>query len=309
MSTAQELFDAQRARLTALDPRLPESFALPRGEPIMTRLPGDEVAAGLITRTSAPPGSLQSLWQAADTYELFPLLGNRPRVGMDALLHAWRDWFSEHGTSAADSCCMVTWPSRDAEATRALLDHGMTPLTCLAVREAAPSRDTKLSGTVKVRRAGPADLDDVVELTLAELSYAALVGGSVHRPDAAQLKRTAAHVRLHSDDPVWLAERDGTPIALAECGWIDTDKHQGRHRLPAGKWAYVNCLSVHEQARDTGVGRTLMDTAHNEFARAGVRGSFLYYNTPNPLSSVFWPRQGYRPLWTTWEVRPGTALR
>jgi len=24
---------------------------------------------------------------------------------------------------------------------------------------------------------------------------------------------------------------------------------------------------------------------------------------------VFWPRQGYRPLWTIWEVRPAWALR
>jgi hypothetical protein len=41
----------------------------------------------------------------------------------------------------------------------------------------------------------------------------------------------------------------------------------------------------------------------------GTRGTYLYYNPPNPISSVFWPRQGYRPLWTLWEVRPATALR
>lgn len=309
MTTAQDLLEHQHTRLTTLDPRLPAVFPLPRGEPITARLPGGEAVAGLIAQTSAPPGSLQSLWQASRTYELFPLLGGHPRTGMDALLGAWREWLTAQGAPEADSSCLVTWPSRDVEATRALLDHGFTPLSCLAIRGPAPSTDTKLSGTVKLRRAGPADLDAVVELALAELSYAALVGASVLRPEAAQLKRTAAHVRLHSDDPVWLAERDGAPIALAECGWVDTERHHGGHRLQAGRWAYVNCVSVHEKARDTGVGRALMNLAHDEFARSGVRGSFLYYNPPNPLSSVFWPRQGYRPLWTMWEVRPSTALR
>ena len=38
-------------------------------------------------------------------------------------------------------------------------------------------------------------------------------------------------------------------------------------------------------------------------------GNFLHYNPPNPLSSVFWPRAGYAPLWTLWEVRPARALR
>jgi len=52
-----------------------------------------------------------------------------------------------------------------------------------------------------------------------------------------------------------------------------------------------------------------MALVHRELHRAGVTGTYLYYNPPNPLSSVFWPRQGYRPLWTIWETRPGWALR
>lgn len=315
MTTAQDLLDAQRARLSALDSDLPDSYPLPTsGEPIMARISGGEAVAGMATHTSTPAGSLQSLWSAAETFELFPLVGDHPQAGMDALLHAWRARLAEQALPDSDSACMITWPSRDSRATRVFLDHGMTPLASLAIRPPEPSADTKLSGTVKIRRAGLADLDTVVAFGLAELDYATLVGGSVRRPDAAQLKRATATLRLRSadrsgNDPVWLAERDGEPIALAECGWIDTGDHQTGHRLERGNWAFVNCLSVHETARGTGVGRELMTLAHNEFARAGVIGSFLYYNPPNPLSSVFWHRQGYRPLWTMWEVRPATALR
>lgn len=301
---------AQFARFAALDPQLPDTHHLPSdGEAIVTRTAGGGTAAGLVARNTNPPGSAQSLWQAGEVFELFPIIGEQPQAGMDALLGAWREWLAPHASPGPNSSCMVVWPSRDAAATRAFLDHGFVPLSCLAVRPTSPVAYTKLPGTVKIRRAGPADVDAVVELTLSELEYAALVGTSAYRPDAPQLKRTAAHVRLHSSDPVWLAEQDGTPVAVAECGWVDTAKSPGSYRLRSGTWAYVNCVSVQEKLRGTGVGQQLMATAHNEFARAGAVGSFLYYNPPNPLSSVFWPRQGYRPLWTMWEVRPATALR
>ncbi len=324
VTTAQELMTAQCSRLPALDSALPAGYPLPRdGEPIMARLSGGDTVAGLVTHAHHPTGSPQRLWSAADTYELFPLVGHRPQEGMDALLRAWREQFAGRDVPD-DSSCVVAWPSRDVAATRALLDHGLVPLSCLAVRlPERPAAESEPSGRVTVRRAGPSDLEAVVELTLAELEYASLVGASALRPDAATLKRNAAHVRLnasgaaprdrggtgHGPDPVWLAERDGTPVAVAECGWVHAGSGLSGHRLTSGPWAYVNCLSVRESERGSGVGRQLMTVAHAEFARAGVVGSYLYYNPPNPLSSVFWARQGYRPLWTMWEIRPANALR
>ncbi|MFC7343278.1 GNAT family N-acetyltransferase [Saccharopolyspora griseoalba] len=315
MSTAQELVRAQAARLTALDPLLPDDVHAPAGaEPLAARTADGHAVVALIAHESNPTGSPRGLWQADEVFELFPILGAHPRAGMDAVLAEWRRWMAERDDPGQDSASLVVWPSRDVQATRALLDHGFVPLSVLAVRpptrvaEEAPN-NTELSGTVKVRRAGPADLDAVVELTLAELEYAALVGTATYRPDAAKLKRAAAGARLSSGDPVWLAEQDGTPVAVAECGWIDTGRSPRTYRLRAGSWGYVNCVSVRERWRGTGVGQRLMATAHNELVRAGAVGTFLYYNPPNPLSSVFWPRQGYRPLWTTWEVRPATALR
>jgi GNAT superfamily N-acetyltransferase len=80
-------------------------------------------------------------------------------------------------------------------------------------------------------------------------------------------------------------------------------------RVPVGRWGYVNCLSVLPAERGTGIGRALAAVAHKELHRLGAIGTFLYYHPSNALSSVFWARQGYRPLWITWEVRPAGALR
>ncbi|WP_092604336.1 GNAT family N-acetyltransferase [Actinopolyspora xinjiangensis] len=325
MTSAQQLLEIQQARFRRMDPALPDAYPLPRGgEPVMARLGDGEPVAGLTAHTSQPPASPASLWSTRETYELFPLLGEAPREGMDVLLHAFRRQLERLRAPESDSSCLVTWPSRDVGASRALLDHGFVPLSCLAIRTPAVTIDTELSGTVKMRRAEPADVDSVVELAMLELEYASLVGASVPRSGAADLKRHAVRVRLRTKsgprgirrgdgapqgDPVWLAERNGKPVGLAECGWVDTDNHHSGHRLGNGLWGYVNCLSVREEERGIGIGRELMSRVHEDFAAAGAVGSYLYYNPANPLSPVFWHRQGYRPLWTLWEIRPATALR
>lgn len=304
--TAGILLDEQCRRLAGLDSFLPDRYPLPSGDTLVAELTDGAMVAGVVVRSHNAPGTLQSLWSATDTFELFPVVGDLPRTGMDALLREWRKRLA---APEEDSACVVTWPSRDVQATRALLDHGFVPLSCLAARPCGqPANPPEPDETLRIRRAGPADLDAVVELMLVELEYAALVGASTPRPDAPALKRVSANARLHSRDSVWLAERDGVAIALAECGWVNSDhRHFGR-RLRAGQWGYINCVSVRASARGTGVGRRLMARVHQEFADAGV-DTFLHFNPANPLSSVFWPAQGYRPLWTIWEVRPATALR
>ena len=37
--------------------------------------------------------------------------------------------------------------------------------------------------------------------------------------------------------------------------------------------------------------------------------TLLHHSQVNPLSAPFWYRMGYRPLWTSWEARPASALR
>ncbi|WHT17386.1 GNAT family N-acetyltransferase [Crossiella sp. CA-258035] len=309
MTLVGDLLAAQTAHFAGLDPLLPPAAGPVRGDAVSAALPDGGRVAGMVELTEYPPGSANRLWSAARVWELVPVLGASGRAGMDALLRAWQHRMAGQADFDPDSACVLNWPSRDVAATRALLDHGLVPLSVLAVRErresAAPS-----PGPLTVRRARQADLGAAVELSMLELAYSALVGSAVVRPDAAALKREALANRLRAGDPVWLAEHDGVPVGLAECGWTDSGpRTAAAARLPRGRWGYVNCVSVLPGARGSGVGQLLMAAAHAEFAAAGVAGSYLYFNPPNPLSSVFWSRQGYRPLWTMWEIRPAGALR
>lgn len=315
MSVVQELIAAQEASFAAVDPLLPGVAEPPVGQVITAALPDGRRVGGVLVRHVLPEGSPPTLWCAMETCELVPIVGGTGGEGIGTLLAAWREWLTSVGELPADSACQLTWPSRDADATRQFLDHGLLPLSVTAVRLGSrstnwQSTNAELIGTVKVRRAGLTDLEVVLELAMAELEYSALVGGSVLRQEARTMKRGVLEFAIRQDEPVWLAEQDGVAVGLADCRWTEVSPGSwAASRLPPGKWGYINCLSVLPSVRGTRVGQQLMAFVHKEFEAAGATGSYCYYNPPNPLSSVFWPRQGYRPLWTQWEVRPAGALR
>jgi GNAT superfamily N-acetyltransferase len=310
MTAVRDLREAQAARFARLDALLASTAAEPEGQPLGAALPSGQRVAGVLARSTHGPGAPTSLWSARDTWELFPFVGDDPGPGLHALLGAWRRLLDRSPSPPGhDSACVVTWPSRDAEGSGVLLRHGFVPLSVLAVR--SPSvLDLVKPHDLVIRRAGMRDIEIAVQIALAELAYSALVGSTIVRPDATDIKRAALRYRIGNGDLVWLVERDGVTVGLAEC-WVTDADPGARHRfpVPAGRWGYVNTVSVVPGARGTGVGRALMALVHRELHRAGVTGTYLYYNPPNPLSSVFWPRQGYRPLWTIWETRPGWALR
>ncbi|TDP91927.1 GNAT family N-acetyltransferase [Labedaea rhizosphaerae] len=306
--TAEDPLAALTRRFTALDPLLPAAQDPPPGRLLTARLADGTRVRSVVTDTRTDPATAQALWSALRVWELHPVLPDGVASGpaLHALIEKWRPLIR---TTQEDSSATVTWPSRDVEATRVLLDHGFTPLCVLAVRGAMPIERVE-AVDVDVRPATEDDLDDLVRLALAETAYSAQVGGTVVRPNAERIKRETIGTHLGQGDLVLVAERGGEAVGLAEC-WLNESVpgSWAETRLPHGRWGYVNCLSVAPGARDAGVGRTLMAAAHHELRIKGAERMFLYFNPPNPLSSVFWARQGYRPLWTIWEIRPAAALR
>jgi GNAT superfamily N-acetyltransferase len=306
-----DLLEIQRRRFAALDPRLPRAAAPPLGDVLVV---GDvpQRAAGVVTHHVWPAGSGPLLWSTTQVSELHPVLGATGHGPLHALVDAWRGHVLPGMLREQDSSAVVTWPSRDVVATRVFLDHGLVPLAVLAVRPPGAAPAPAPDPTLTVRRALPEDLEECVRLALEELAYSSQVGGSLLRPDAEAVKRTMIRDRLGRGEPTWLAERDGVVVGMIECGHAEAVPGAWlANLLPVGLWGYVNCASVTAAERGSGVGAHLVATALAalQTSRTAVRGTYLYYNPPNPLSSVFWPRAGYSPLWTLWEVRPAAGLR
>ncbi|HEY2549542.1 MAG TPA: GNAT family N-acetyltransferase [Streptosporangiaceae bacterium] len=318
---AEDVIRSAADRWRRIDPLLPDpapsassqcgaKLAVPAAD-------GQAAALGWCSHRKVGPGAAELAWGAASQFWLTGLVAGDPGepgigAGVDELLVRWRaHLMTEPASAGEDSQAAVRWPSRDAAGVRALLRHGLQPLTVIAARptgRAVPDADPAPAG-VRIRPAGPADAGAFTELTLEVIRFDQQFGSVLLRPDAERAERRAARRTLALPQPwTWLAERDGQAVGLLvaeppdRARWIAAVTSQS----PV---AYLGTLSVLPDERGSGVGTALVARLHRELDAAGVAVTLLHHGLLNPLSAPFWNRMGYRPLWTSWEIRPASALR
>ncbi|GAB3205989.1 GNAT family N-acetyltransferase [Marinactinospora thermotolerans] len=302
-------------RWSAVDPLLPRP-SLPRltTYPLLTVSDeeGRPVATGTMRYSWYQPGEVGRTWGMPDQHWLTPVVGGPdPEGALDSLLTSWRDQLEElpSGTGS-ESAALLSWPARDICGVRPLQRHGLQPFTVLAVRQrrrgvppSLPPRD------VTIRLADFHDLAAVVGLLMEEHRYGEHFGGVFIQPETAeQTRRVVARALSRPPSWIWLAERRGRPVGLV---WVSPPE-RARWVAPlvsTGPAAYVGYGVVADEERGQGIGTALVDQAHQALDTHGVGATLLNYAVMNPLSGPFWSRMGYRPLWTTWEVRPALALR
>jgi GNAT superfamily N-acetyltransferase len=304
---------ASRRRWSALDPLLPVPGDLTAGcgEPFQV-LGRDGRPAGFAVcrHQSFPDDSLSQTWGTATRFVLTPRLRDRDSApALDDLLSQWREHLGRLPQAHEDdTSALVTWPTRDVSGVRALLRHGLQPTTVLAAR---PARRQVPAGKpdVTVRHATLDDLDAVAGMEMGVIRYDAQFGGSVPRPRTEELVRADAQIAVGKQPEwFWLAERAGRPVGLlvvqppADATWVATMTGE----RPA---AYLSTLFVLAQERGMGAGAALVRRAHAELDEQGVAVTLLHHSQVNPVSGPFWNRMGYRPLWTSWEVRPAASMR
>jgi GNAT superfamily N-acetyltransferase len=335
----QALAAAHHARLAGIDPLLPPTpvpvvAAINQPPPRygvqaedMIVVPG---AAALARTVAVDPSSLLACWGALTTHRLVmgTVAGSNGSAvsAMDALLAAWHAHVSAQ-PPVAESSAELTWPSRDAAMTRLFLDRGLAPRTTLAVRMANRSI-AGASGPAGVTFQ-PIEADDVAVATSLQLeliAWDAQFGGVSMRtstPDrvaeemteVVSAPRTKAWVAERGDAGRGDAgrdgaEREGSVVALAVVDWPeDGGWISGQVAGDPARTAYLGSLSVRAGARGAGVGAAFVAYLHAMLDAAGIERTLLHHAALSPLSAPFWARCGYRPLWTSWEVRPHTALR
>jgi GNAT superfamily N-acetyltransferase len=303
-------------RWQAVDPLLPDPSAMPAGcgEPIVAGTEGRHISGlGICVHQHVPAESLNQTWGPADRFTLVPrLTGQDISTTNDELLTRWRDHLAGIGaTRGTDTSATVVWPTRDITGVRPLLRHGLQPLTVIAarVRPSGPQARPRNAFGVTIRAADADDEEQVLDLELRLIRYDMHFGGPVWRPATQSLVRADIRDGLRRQvNWTWLAERNGRAVGLLvaqppqESGWIaGMTSH-----APA---AYLQTMFVDSRERGTGIGSALVRTLHAQLDTQGVAVTLLHHSQVNPLSGPFWNRMGYRPLWTSWEARPATALR
>lgn len=305
-------------RRQVIDPLLPGTNAVQAGcgqELGVAAADGRPAATGVCEHWAGPADSLDLTWGAARRFRLTPLVADLDGAGaLDRLLSRWREHVAGlPGADGDDTSAVVTWPSRDVSGVQTLLAHGLAPLAVIAARATAPADSAAAVGRrdgVRIRRAGPADIDEVLRLGLEVVRFDALVSGVTERPSTPDALRREFLLLLDGPQPwVWLAETsDGAAIGMLAA-----------ERPEAASWiapmasrspvAYLLLMGVSSGRRGYGVGAAMAAHLHREVEAAGVPLTLLHYAQVNPLSAPFWSQQGYRPLWTVWEAVPARTLR
>jgi GNAT superfamily N-acetyltransferase len=304
-------------RWQGLDPLLPEPSDLPEGctAPLLaTGENGRPSGLAVCRHQHVPADTLAQTWGAATRFVLTMRLreaGTEPAV--DDLLTQWREHLeTQPGAQDDDSAAIVNWPARDVSGVLALRRHGLQPMTVIAVRPAGrpiPAASQTRPHRLVIRPAGPADLDRVTELEMGVVRYDAHFGGSVPRPATEELVRAETQAALAKRPGwTWLAEQDGRAVALAVVEPPDAATWIANMTRP-GATAYLQTMFVRPDERSAGTGAALVRFVHGELDARGIDLTLLHYAQVNPLSAPFWPRMGYRPLWSTWEARPASTLR
>lgn len=278
---------------------------------------GRIAAVGWCRHNELKPEAAELAWGAAAQFWLTAQVAGDPAepgigAALDELLVCWRAHLAaESATAGMDTQAAVRWPSRDIGGVRALLRHGLQPLTVIAARSArrAGPDATPGPGGLRIRPAEPGDVTAVTALTLEVIRFDQHFGSVLLHPHAERAEWQAAEQILSLPEPwTWLAERDGRPVGLLvaqppeRAGWMAWATRQD-------PIAYLGTLSVLSDERGSGVGTALVAELHRVLDAAGVAVTLLHHGQLNPLSAPFWSRMGYRPLWTSWETRPARALR
>jgi predicted N-acetyltransferase YhbS len=316
--------DARRSaaeRWRRIDPLLPNpdlpAEALCAAQLTVPAANGRPAAAGWCRHRQVTPGAADLTWGAADQFWLTAHVAGDPgepgtAAALDELLVRWSAHLAaEPATAGEDTQAAIRWPSRDVAGVRALLRHGLQPLSVIAARPAGrPVPDAvSATGGLRIRPAGPGDVAAVTALTMEVIRFDQYFGSVLLRPHTERVEREAIEQTLTSPAPwTWLAERDRQAVGLLivqppdQAGWIAPAVSQG----PV---AYLATMAVLPEERGSGVGTALVANLHRQLDAAGVVVTLLHHAQLNPLSAPFWSRMGYRPLWTTWEIRPARALR
>ncbi|WP_194927301.1 GNAT family N-acetyltransferase [Catenulispora pinisilvae] len=302
-SQSPELLAAHQARRDAVDPILALSKPLPKpaAADVVLSCPG---GVALVRNTAVDQASFGYLFTAAHESKLAPKVDG-PKAFAELLdLWAAQDCFRP----GPDSIATVTWPSRDTEVSRALIERGFVPQSALAVRlagrafvgDAAPDPTPAPDLDVVVRRAGPADSDAMARLWTEQLHWEVQFGHTSIRPTTRErVAEQVAQAVGGQEKQAWVAERDGEVAGLIA---IQPPSHAAwaAHTIGVAPAAYLTCGAVAAGERGSGIGSALARHVHAELDAAGVGAVLLHYTIANPLSGPFWSRCGYRPVLTAW---------
>lgn len=188
-------------------------------------------------------------------------------------------------------------PAADREAEEGWISLGFGRQFTIAVRSADPGPELAgaVGGAVAIRRAGPGDLDAVMNLIEALWRYHAGPPIYTPMPPETAADRRAYNERMLADpaNAYWLAERDGRPVAVhtyeAPTGFPSP------LAIPDRAVLLLQAYTVPEVCGG-GVGRALLRHGLTHARDHGAAQCLVPFAAANSAGPRFWLAHGFRPV-------------
>jgi ribosomal protein S18 acetylase RimI-like enzyme len=187
-------------------------------------------------------------------------------------------------------------PAGDAALVEAWFRVGFGQQHAHGLQEVAP-RELVLPDGVEIRAPRA---DEVEELIDVDLSLPAHQGRSpvfsdIGLPSREDSREEWAKTLAGDEEEVLVAYRNGKPLAVWSVTPLEVSKvHKGLGRPERA--AFLGFAATLPEARGGGLGLALTDASLNWAARHGYEVMMTDWRVTNLLSSRFWPRRGFRPV-------------
>ena len=319
--------EAQDSRQEKLDPRLHTSQTSQEREKMLRTQLGMREESSLVARDAEGRVRgyvLPGMWEMTEEDEMIAFFARRmgavqqwvlpaPTESdavpiahdlLDALTTSWQQQ-KTYGD-------LVRWPSSDLWIEPTLFKHGFLVDSLMALRSLEPLPPSKhpVAASFQARMARPEDEDAIVQLHREELAFHlpytpfVRITHSLETAMRARLALIWSGTSVLDGAPlVVVVEHEGKIVAMAENALMVVKDFGGFGLTPAGRYGYLNNVSVSEKMRGQGVGHFLVKAVFAAFAPYHLDAYLLWYSSDNPRANTFWPHLGFRPLWKTYQRR------
>jgi ribosomal protein S18 acetylase RimI-like enzyme len=158
-------------------------------------------------------------------------------------------------------------------------------------------REVTLPDGVEIRAPTTEEIEDLIEvdLTLPAHQSRSPVFSSIAQPTREELRQEWADTLADDKEEVLVAYRDGKPLAIWSVVPAEVSKvHTGVGRPERA--AFIGFAATLPGAQGSGLGLALTDAAFNWAADNGFDVMVTDWRVTNLLSSRFWPKRGFRPV-------------
>ena len=165
-----------------------------------------------------------------------------------------------------------------------------------ALQEVTP-RKVALPPGIEIREPREEEIEELIEVDLAlpEHQSRSPVFSTIGRPPREELRKEWVSALAGDEEHVFVAYQDDKPVAVWSVLAVEgSSQHHGLGRPERA--AFLGFASTLPEARGSGLGLALTDASFNWAAENGYEVMVTDWRVTNLLSSRFWPKRGFRPV-------------